>query len=485
MKAIIPHCVAAAEMLRRELGAHIIMTVYDRNTHLPEAFQNYELYDHRILFQLSNRIVAIEPANPGGTGRSIQDADAMPCSDASPSDRVEAPRRFLFFGLRKFPSLRHLRKALSYLTLFERLLHVWQRRFCVRRFLRAIRPDIIILAEDNVETLSMAFVNEGSRQGIPSVIIPFTIPNPLEPAKAYRDRRRNQVRGPLAKLVSAVYPKWRLQIDGRDLLRLPASTALVLEMLGQSSPAPWILNRGRAAKIALDSEVQRDTYLKLGFPRAQLSVVGDINGEILHRGLANRSQLLADILARHDFRAGRPLILCGFPPDQYESKSLEFEFESYDDLVRGWMDSFTALGDRANILVRPHPRVPLDRFKAFKAPNVRFTLQPTEELVPLCDLYIASISATIRWAIACGIPVINYDTYRYRYGDYEKASAVICTESLRDFRAQVDRFVNDPSFAASLVERQRSEMRRWGIIDDKLPTRFAALITELICAGAR
>jgi hypothetical protein len=138
------------------------------------------------------------------------------------------------------------------------------------------------------------------------------------------------------------------------------------------------------------------------------------------------------------------------------------------------------LGDRANVLVRPHPRISLTRFDHFGAPNVRYTSQPTAELVPLCDLYVASISATIRWAIACGIPVINYDAYRYRYGDYDSAAGVISVESLPDFRDQLTRFANDPAFAVDLTQRQESVMRHWGIVDDKLGERFAALATAVI-----
>jgi hypothetical protein len=256
-------------------------------------------------------------------------------------------------------------------------------------------------------------------------------------------------------------------------------TALVLELLGQSSPAPWTLNRGNATRIMLDSEAQREVYLALGFPPRQLCVVGDINGEILHRSLENRDRLQADLLARHGLPRGRPLILCGFPPDQFELYSEAFEFKSYDELIEAWMKSFDMLGDRANVIVRPHPRVSLDRIEPFKAPNVRLTLQPTAELIPLCDLYVASISATIRWAIACGIPVINYDTYRYRYGDYDQAAGVIFTESQTEFRAEMARFVGDPSFAASLAEQQRRDMGRWGRIDGEMQKRFAALVIEL------
>ena len=127
----------------------------------------------------------------------------------------------------------------------------------------------------------------------------------------------------------------------------------------------------------------------------------------------------------------------------------------------------------------------MSRFEAFAAPNVRFTWQPTAELIPLCDLYVASISATIRWAISCGIPVVNYDTYRYRYGDYDKAAGVIQTETLADFRAHLTRFVNDPSYAADLVERQRSAMQCWGTASDKMPERFAGLVLQVIDENKR
>ena len=505
MEAIIPHCVAAAEMLRSQLGAHIIMTVLDRRTYIDTAFKDYELYDHKSLFQLSNWLRAVKSvsagnasddgsANAGAGAGGNASADATKDSGADPNSGAEARRRVELLGLRKVLSRSDtLRKIYATLrrpqSLLRRIpaarsigqaLRYFYRGLCIRRFLRATRPDIIILAEDNVERLSTTFINEGRKRGIPSIIIPFTIPNPLEPAKAYRNQRRNQVRGPLAWLVSSLYPKWRFQLDGQDLLRLPAFSALVLEMLGQSSPAPWILNRGGAARIVLDSEALRDVYLTLGFPPAQLSVVGDVNGEILQQGLIHKPRLLADLVAKHGFQPGRPLLLCGFPPDQFGGKTDDFEFPNYKALIEGWIESFRALGDRANVLVRPHPRAAMNQFEAFRSPNVSFTWQPTAELIPLCDLYVASISATIRWAISCGIPVINYDAYRYRYGDYDKAAGVIRTESLTDFRGHLARFVNDPSFAANLAERQRGEMQYWGVADDRLAERFAAVVSEVI-----
>ncbi len=149
------------------------------------------------------------------------------------------------------------------------------------------------------------------------------------------------------------------------------------------------------------------------------------------------------------------------------------------------MGSFKALGERANVLVRPHPRIPLDRFANFGNSCIKLTWQPTVELIPLCDLYVASISATIRWAIACGIPTVNYDTFRYRYGDYESVAGVIGVEEVSEFRALITRFVDDPVFAAELAEKQQSVMRYWGQSDDQVGQRFASLVLEAVKNAGR
>ena len=98
---------------------------------------------------------------------------------------------------------------------------------------------------------------------------------------------------------------------------------------------------------------------------------------------------------------------------------------------------------------------------------------------------VASISATIRWAIACGIPVINYDTYRYRYADYESAAGVVDVEVLVEFRAMMKRFVEDETFAADLKERQRSVMNYWGQLDDGTGRRLSALVLDAVAGAGR
>lgn len=394
-----------------------------------------------------------------------------------PVQRARTGLRDVLFGL--------LRKTQVGQSL-QQLLRMLLAARGVEKFLQVVQPDLIVLPEDNVETLSTIFVAKGRELNIPSMIIPFTIPNPLEPARYYYDNPLYQARGPVARRLVERHPKWRFHHEGRDLLRQPAIKASCQELLGLSSPAPWVLNRGYAVSIALDSEAQRDLYIKLGFPGEQLKVIGDMNGAMFHRVRKHKQRFVEEICSRYGWQSYRPLILCGFPPDQYEgTDTSRFEFRDYNALIAAWMTSFKLLGKRANILIRPHPRIPLERLSGFEGPNVKISLQPTAELIPLCDLYVASISATIRWAIACGVPVINYDTYRYRYDDYASAKGVIGVEHLGEFRSLMTRFVDDEIFAAELKERQRGVMNYWGQLDDGTGRRLSALVLDAVAGAGR
>ncbi len=350
----------------------------------------------------------------------------------------------------------------------------------VKNFVAAVRPDIIVLPEDNIETISRAFVTYGRRNRARTVILPFTIPNPLEPAQFYADDPRHHVRGALSFIVSRCWPKWRFQHAGRPLMRLSCSKALAIEVLGLSTPAPWILNRGGASAIVLDSNAQRDLYLALGFPPHQLRVIGDTYGATLATGLRLARQRRAAVLSQYGMAPDRPLVVCAFPPDQYSGASTRsFEFTSFEALVEAWMQTFHRLGDTVNVIIRPHPRLDLKLLAPHERSNIRVSLTPTVELVPIADLYVASISATIRWAIACGIPVVNYDTYRYRYGDYASVEGVAHVEGADAFRATLSRFLEDPAYASHLRQQQIAASRHWGMVDDAFPERLSTLLADL------
>ena len=108
----------------------------------------------------------------------------------------------------------------------------------------------------------------------------------------------------------------------------------------------------------------------------------------------------------------------------------------------------------------------------------------TPELVPLCDFFVASISSTIRWAIACGKPVLNYDVYRYRYvDDFGKVGGVLTVEEQGDFLAALNRLAEDKDYLREMSAKQRALSERWSYLDGKCCARMVALVRELLPAA--
>jgi hypothetical protein len=83
-------------------------------------------------------------------------------------------------------------------------------------------------------------------------------------------------------------------------------------------------------------------------------------------------------------------------------------------------------------------------------------------------------------AISSGIPVLNYDTYRLRYTDFDAAPGVLPIDNVSEFQSTLSRFIDDPVFAAEITSHQRSVMKYWACADGKSAERFAALIKDVV-----
>lgn len=345
------------------------------------------------------------------------------------------------------------------------------------------RPHVIVMMEDNAEGLTGAMTFAARRAGVPFVILPDYIPNPVEPATYYRDSKAHQVRTLLDWLVATAYPQWTYTHNGGLMIRLPAPTILAYHLLRCDHPAPWILNSGYANAIALDSNAMWNHYLSLGFHQDKLRIIGTAQDDRLHTRFRDRSVLRAELTQNLGLPIDRPIVLCAFPPDQYASSDTSaFEYPTYADLVAAWFSELAAISGEANVIVRPHPRTAPGLLEQDCPLGVHIVWTPTEDLIPICDLYVASVSTTIRWALGLGLPVLNYDCYRYGYGDFSSAKGVLeCIDRNTFSRALRDTTADTRELAA----KASSDRHAWGRVDGKYAERLRLLLEEAASDGSR
>src|SRR5262249_46161121 len=212
-------------------------------------------------------------------------------------------------------------------------------------------------------------------------------------------------------------------------------------------------------------------------------LTGSPSDDAMARNVADAPNKREELYSKLDLPSGRPMFLTALPPDflYLPGGRPECAFGRYDDLVEHWIAAL-AEQDRFNVVVALHPSVKVETMRHIERSNVRISELQTAQLVPLCDVYVASISSTIRWAIACGKPVINYDVYRYRYTDFVGVAGVLTIEEEDAFCALIHRFASNEKFLLENCRRQQAEAPRWGRLDGSSCGRILDL---LACVAER
>jgi len=359
------------------------------------------------------------------------------------------------------------------------LMYYFRRLRYAHQLINQLEPDILIFPEENVGYVGSlgVFIKAGHEHGVPSVIIPYTIANALEPAEALFYNPACTLRRRSNRLFGALYPHWVYKHKGRRLLRLPAAEALAIELLGLAPPLPWIMNSGYADAIVVESDFMFEYYRREGLPADRLIVTGSLYHDVFKENLQNVSVRRATLYGELGFPAGRPMILGVLPPNQFPRQ--ECEFDTYDEMVRFWVQSLSAI-DGYNTVIALHPRAKYEEMRYVEQWGVKIVRKDTADLIPLCDIFIATASATIRWAIACGKAVVNYDVYRYKYTDFAEVGGVITVEEKTEFRSAVRRLTDDQEFYADIVARQKASSASWGRFDGCAAERILQLFDQLI-----
>jgi hypothetical protein len=334
----------------------------------------------------------------------------------------------------------------------------------------------IVLSEENVELDTAVWVAVARRKGVRSIIVPFTISNTAEFIESYVGHAPYQVSAnPQNRLVARLFPEWTERQKGHHFLRTHYAKVLAVERLGLTPPNPWLLNSGYVDAIAVESLAMHDYYRAAGIPEQQLVTTGsltdDLMADVLRQAADKRRTLLQDLALPQD----RPVLLAALPPDQKTYDRPGCEFCGFDDLIGFWGQTLAAAAGW-NVIVRPHPKTRPEHLDALRRHGVAISYIDTAELVPLCDVYVAAVSATIRWAIACGKPVVNYDVYQYGYRDYEGVEAVRLVNTRAEFAREIERVTGDQAYRSKLTACQQRDANRWGMLDGQTGRRMRVLL---------
>jgi hypothetical protein len=343
----------------------------------------------------------------------------------------------------------------------------------VQRMLTRVAADLLVLFEDNAEYATGIWVNTAERMSIPSVILPYTIADELEPAEAYYlNQSYWPAEGIYNRLARIAFPHWLYHHRDRWLLRRNGVALIAAEALGVAPPAPWILNSSRASAIAVESEAMREHYLARGIGEAQLVGTGSLTDDLMY--MASASAAKENLRRQLGLDKDRPVLLCSIPPNQLSVPRPQCPFPDFHSILDFWVTELGGI-EGWQVVLKLHPSMRADDIDYIRTFDVRISDLDTTSLIPLCDLYNPSVSSTIRWALACGKPVLNYDVYGYNYRDFVSEPAVLTVSAAEDFSTALRRLTGDKETLRQLTEEARATAPNWGMLDGQSMQRIVAL----------
>jgi hypothetical protein len=389
--------------------------------------------------------------------------------------------------LQKFPvwfsdSLTQLIRYILYTQLIS--FPYWYLRY--RRHLQKCRsilkdkaPKMVILAVDAAHYDSGSWIKACYELGIPSVLIPFGMAD----KEALADDRVDLIANSCVllenKLLGMLYPQWVYKYKGKRIVELPAAQALAKQMLSVVMNDPWTYNGSNANKILLESEFAKAQLLEQSKDLKNIEVTGRIAHDEIREVVFNREIIRNEIAKLYNFNSGKPIVTAALTPDKFAIFGHMTEFDDYITMIKFWVDVLSS-GYDIQILISVHPSDSPENVRFLEKENVCLTSEPLTKLISISDIYVTDCSATSRLAVICGVPVMDYDLYRFNLKFNKVGDGLIYVDNKEDFIKEWKRIWRESGRLEELHAFQESKSSYFANLDGCAEKRISNCINNMM-----
>lgn len=357
-----------------------------------------------------------------------------------------------------------------------------------RELARRMRLGAIILGEHIAERDSGVWLRVAAENGLVAIVLAQHIISKRATFDTYIENPEYWVSNAANAIFLRYFPRWRFDIGPSGLVRLPAPMALAQEWWGVALSSPWDANGVPCNGVWVESRWLADQYIREGVGADCISVTGSPHLDKLFVAIASpiygpKSEIWHEL----GIDKSRPLIVVALPSNLYPQRRSEIA-KTYEDLILCYVQALRAL-KHVSYICALHPSTGEHVIRLLKSLNVTYVLGKLAEVLPHARLYLCSASSTISWALACGIPVINFDVYQLHHQVGEPIHGVHTIQTVEELIRWLE--IIDFHFApgSSAVPNQklsdlehcaRKHAAYYGQVDGRCTERILAGIYELM-----
>jgi hypothetical protein len=357
---------------------------------------------------------------------------------------------------------------------------IFGRLAAAKVLLKKLKPAVVVVAEDGVAG-PLALITAAQQLGIRVAILPYGYGTQRDFEIALEAKTsRGEVERPEGANGEAIRrnaPEWIKQGPFEGALLFPPDYIVALESAGIRVHNPWVVHGGTADRLLAESPQMFDLYCAEGLPQSKLVLTGSPYGDFVREALAQDPAASAAFRQPRKIDSSLTRILVSWPPSYHGERAQHSEFPTYADMTRIVLQRLAQLPN-TRVTVSAHPAVAASDRAVIALSGVNVSDDYVLRLIPRHDIYVSYFSSTIRWAVASGKPVLNYDAYKLNLDVYDQAPGVLTTPSIdRLFAAAGD--LTAESVFARVAGQQIEVAGRWGLLDAPAMPRILQEIDAL------
>jgi hypothetical protein len=297
------------------------------------------------------------------------------------------------------------------------LIYIKESASLANKIFKNISPAFLFVCEDNGYA-SPYFVAIAKKKKIMSINLPFSMVNMEEYIFSYNLNKYDKY-SCLSKLsfinikiTKLFFPTWVCRYNGKDYAKSESFLIPFYSFLSSSFVQnPWTITGGQSDLVYVESNFVKDYYVNTGTSIDKIEVIGSFSynsSSIVH---LNKHQFANEIGANLN-----DIWVVVSPSPDHLANEIYSDFETMLTNLIGLLTK-----NNVTVIISIHPRL--------KKSNLNFLLKKykkliliegeVEKLISFCDLFIASGSASIRYALAFKKPIINFNIYKLPYSEYD------------------------------------------------------------------
>ena len=350
-----------------------------------------------------------------------------------------------------------------------------KRLVALKKVLFEINPVSVVVTGDRhqADGWEPALLKACRELNIPAVIPPVSFTANIEGLPVTR-RKRKIFRADNFLEVKAKYPKQYIydDVSKSNIFFYPPSLTKALAKNDMLSENPWVMGGGHSTFVLADGEEARERYVRLGCKPEKIIVTGHPVHDNLFNLHKNRHKLRSSLNQKYGFAPDKKLIIIALP--QLAEHGIK-DWKTHWDEIRFLCDIFSL--QKANCLISLHPKMKYDKYKFIEDEyNIPISKRPLSEILPAADIFAATFSSTIQWAVLCQIPSIVFDFYGFNYTMYDYLTGTRIINKKTELPGELEKVIKDESYYAHMTAEQKKFSGYISPFDGKCMERIVDVI---------